>query len=136
MTATEHILRVKVREPLSRAVQLRWQINPHALRAAAPAPIAGLNGQAERIARAMLEWRIDDDHAVAHLLLELGDEDLALPLADIHGRWLADHQREHAEFGALLRLTRINGRTAWARTDVLDRILGLRGGVYEGPIEP
>ncbi len=138
MTATEHMPRVMLpgAEPvLRRALTLRWHVNPHAIREARPSPLADLNGRAERIALASLEWCIDDGRALASLRLGLCDEDLVIPLAEARGRWIVDREREHADFGDPLRLTRVGGRTVWARTDLLQRALGLRGGVYEGPFE-
>lgn len=138
MTATEHMPRVKPPTPETAALRtltLRWHVNAHALREARPAPLSGLNGRRERISLATLEWVIDDDLAAASLRLGIGDEDLVLPLAEVRGRWVTDGEREHADFGDSLRITRLHGRTVWARTDLLGRALALRGGVYEGPIE-
>lgn len=141
MTATEHMSRVRipgggvVLAPIGRALVLRWAVNTHAVREALPASIAGLGGRAERLTTAALEWRIDGERAVAGLRLAVGGEDVVLPLAEARGRWIVDGDREHADFGGPLRLTRIDGRTVWARTDLLGGVLGLRGGVYEGPFE-
>jgi hypothetical protein len=119
-----------------RALTLRWEISPHALRASRLPDITAMNGQAEKIGRAMLEWCVEDRSASARLVLEIGEDDVIVGVAQTSGRWINDSGDgfEHADFGAALHLTLRDGRPVWARTDIFDRVLGLRGGVYEGPL--
>lgn len=121
--------------PRARALALRWQISPHAIRSASLPAIAAMNGQAEKIAAAVLVWRIAGESAAATLTLEIGEDDLVLPLVVASGRWIVepDTGLMHADFGEALRLTLRDERLIWARTDLLERTLGLRGGVYDGP---
>jgi len=93
--------------------------------------IAEMNGQAERISRAVLEWRIEGKTGAACLRLEIGEDDLTIPLVDaVPGHW----EGESADFGSALRITLRDGEVIYARTDVLSGMLGLPGGVYDGPL--
>jgi hypothetical protein len=138
VTATHHIDRLKPSAAIAgtrRVLTLRWQISPHAIRRSPLAVIAAMNGQAEKIARAALVWHIAERFAAATLVLEVGEDDLTIPLHTATGRWTADAATgfEHADFGELLRVSLRDGQLAWARTSALDHTLALRGGVYEGP---
>ena len=114
---------------------LRWEISPGAIRLSPLPEIAAMNGQAERITRAVLEWRIEDESATARLRLEIGEDDLVIDLGErVCGRWVVDGTIEHAEFGACLRVSVRGGEVVYARTSVLADVLGLPGGVYDGPL--
>lgn len=116
-----------------RVAVLRWEISPHAIRSSPLPEIAAMNGQAERIARAVLDWRVEAAEAQATLRLEIGEDDLVVDLGSSTGVWVQDGEFSHGDYGGLLRLTVRDGRVVWARTEVLQRVLGLGGGVYDGP---
>lgn len=134
MTAVDHRL-VMTGAATRRAMTLRWEISPRAIRHAPIPAITAMNGQAEKIAAARLEWRIDDDHASARLVLEIGEDDLVIPIAEATGSWVADDPGgfAHAAFGDLLAVTVRGGEPVYVRTRLLDEVLGLRGGVYDTP---
>lgn len=134
MTAVDHRLTmagVRAR----RAMTLRWEISPRAIRHAPVPAIAAMNGQAEKIATARLEWQVNDDRAIARLVLEIGEDDVVIPLADVRGAWVVDAIGgcAHGEFGEVLAVTVRNDAIMYARTRILSEALGLSGGVYDSP---
>lgn len=134
MTAVDHRL-MTMGAPARRVMTLRWEISPRALRRAAVPAVAAMNGQAEKIAAAWLEWRIDEDHASARLVLEIGEDDMVIPVAEAHGNWIIDDASEldHGVFGDALVLS-VRGHTpVYVKTRLLDEVLGLGGGVYDIP---
>ena len=134
MTAVDHRL-VMTGAPARRARMLRWEISPRAIRRAPVPAIAAMNGQAEKIAAARLEWRIDEGHASARLVLEIGEDDVTIPLAEVCGSWVSDDAAgvEHGAFGDVLAITVRAGRPIYVRTRLLNEELGLAGGVYDTP---
>lgn len=120
----------------ARAIVVRWEISPSAIRMSPLPEIAAMNGQAEKIGRAALEWRIEDGVAEAALRLEIGEDDVVVPLVravtvrmTIHGGGF-----RHVDAAELLAVTELDGRVLYARTDLLAGLLGLPGGVYEPPV--
>lgn len=115
---------------------LRWEISPGAVRLSPLPEIAAMNGQAERISRAVLEWRVEEGAAAARLRLEIGEDDLVIDLGEpVRGSWVVDGSTEHGEFGTCLRVSMRGDDVVYARTSVLTDLLGLPGGVYDGPLE-
>ncbi|MFN7021214.1 MAG: hypothetical protein ACK4WH_07800 [Phycisphaerales bacterium] len=115
-----------------RALTVAWEISPSAIRLAPVPEIAAMNGQAERIGRAVLEWRVEGEAASADLRLEIGEDDVVLTL--VTGAYAAatrDGDWTHVEVDDRLTVSERGGVVAYARTSLLAGLLGLRGGVYE-----
>ncbi len=148
MTTTEHILRMFMRperaKDVARAVVIGWEISPCAVRRASLPAIAAMNGQAEKISRAVLEWTIEGDSASARLKLEIGEDDVAIPLVvDAAVERVVDAGGvgdagglEHLIVDDRLVICRRegDGRLLYARTALLNGALGLPGGVFDGPL--
>lgn len=114
------------------ALLVVWEISPSAIRLAPVPEIEAMNGRADRIGRAVLEWRVEGKRASAALRLEIGEDDVVVPLvtgasavASRDGDWT------HVEVDDRLTLSERGGVVAYARTSLLAGLLGLRGGVYE-----
>jgi hypothetical protein len=100
-----------------------------------------MNGQAERITRAVLEWRLEGRTAAAFLRLwaGAGEDDFSITVVERMGVvWEVDAGAgmAHLDCGVLLRVSvRAGADTAvYARTSLLGERLGLRGGVYDPPV--
>lgn len=121
-------------------VVIRWEISAEALRTCALPQIVAMNGQAARINGGRLEWSISGETAAASLILDVGEDDLTCPLihsCPIHRAGGADSPFEHLEVPGHLVACLARGGSAspilYARTPLLDRLLGLPGGVYDSP---
>lgn len=117
------------------SVVVRWEISPSAIRESALPAIAAMNGQAERISAAVLECRVEDGEFSAVLRLELGEDDLVLPLIDAAAaRVVRGREWVHIDYGDALTASLRDGRLIYARTGLLSGLLGLPGGVYQAPV--
>ena len=142
MTISQHIPQARLAQALGRtrdgnaaaALVLRWEISPDAIRLAPLPEILAMNGQAEKIGRAVLEWRLEHDHAAATLTLEIGEDDLTISLAShLPVRTTHDGAWKHLAAGDQLTISEHNGRVVYAKTTALTNLLGLPGGVYDAP---
>ncbi|MCC6321860.1 MAG: hypothetical protein IT438_10555 [Phycisphaerales bacterium] len=116
------------------ALVVRWEISPSAIRCSPLPEVAAMNGQAERIGRATLEWRVEDDIASAALRLEIGEDDAIVPLvAEARASVVRDGEWVHIEVDDRLTASERDGRVVYAQTTLLAAALGLSGGVYEAP---
>lgn len=137
MTAVDRGSRIMTGAPARRAMTLRWEISAQAVRRSSLPAIASMNGQAERISRAGLEWRIQGCWAVAMLVLEIGEDDVVVPLGSAAANaWVEDSVSglSHANFGDLLVVSVRDEDLVYARTALLESSLGLAGGVYDSPV--
>lgn len=134
MTAVDHRLTMAGVQA-RRAITVRWEISPRAIRHAPVPVIAAMNGQAEKIATARLEWRIDEDRASARLVLEINEDDHVIPLAEARGSWLVDEvsQLEHGTFRDELVVSMRGDELVYVRTRLICQVLALSGGVYGAP---
>lgn len=147
MTATQHIssptsaqqspaLECIAREAAATTV-VRWEISPSAIRISPLPEIAAMNGQAQKIGRAVLEWRVDGTLASAALKLEIGEDDVVVPLVEsAAARVVEESGWTHTQVAEDLLLTQQDGRIVYAKTNLLAKLLGLPGGVYEAPTIP
>lgn len=148
MTAIEHISCADSRRGgaghahAARSLVISWEVSAEALRTSSLPAICAMNGQAEAIRAAWLEWRIHGDRAQAMLRLEMRDGEIELPVAPaaqveriaeiatggapFEHIWATD---DREMFAAALRA----GRLLYARTSLFGAALGLRGGVYDAP---
>lgn len=115
-----------------RVLSLRWEIAPEAARRSSLGAVAAMNGEAEQITRAVLEWMVEGDEARAVVRLEVGEDDLEVEAGRARGTWVSDGEFEHGEFGGVLRVSVRGEQVVWARTELIGT-LGLGGGVYDGP---
>lgn len=147
MTAVQHIpptstsqqppaLECIQRESASATV-VRWEISPSAIRVSPLPEIAAMNGQAQKIGRAVLEWRVTDHVASAQLRLEIGEDDVVVPLVESASACVVEEAGwTHTQVSESLLLTQQDGRVVYAKTNLLASLLGLPGGVYEAPAAP
>lgn len=124
-------------------VVIRWEISADALRTCALPQIVAMNGQAARINGGRLEWTISRTTAAAHLILDIGDDDLSLPLIQAcpvrhyaDAAATLDHLEVPGQLIACIDRRQDAGPVVYARTPVLERLLGLPGGVYDTPCVP
>jgi len=89
----------------------------------------------------VLEWTIEGDSASARLKLEIGEDDVAIPLVvDAAVERVVDAGDagglEHLIVDDRLVICRRegDGRLLYARTALLNGALGLPGGVFDGPL--
>lgn len=127
-------------DPAGINVVIRWEISAEALRTCALPQIVAMNGQAARINGGRLEWSITSTTAAARLILDIGEDDLSYPLFQAcpvrHAADPAatlDHLEVPGQLIACIDRDQDAGPVVYARTPVLERLLGLPGGVYDSP---
>ncbi|HMN42457.1 MAG TPA: hypothetical protein PKE29_16575 [Phycisphaerales bacterium] len=115
-------------------IAVRWEIGAGALLVSPGAGV--LNGQAARLRACALVVRVEGDVARAELEVELTGEGRSVVSLGTAG------PVERGESGGVVwvdapgvvALTVRAGEVLYARTPVLERVLGLAGGVYDAPV--
>lgn len=136
-SATATTTKCRAAAGLAPVVVIRWAISPSEVQRV-PLVAASLNGMTGKVRSAELCWTIDTRrgearaslnlHSPRHATVQIAMSELPVPV-----------QTEHTAFGtsldagAELALTLQGERLVYARTDLLERVLKLAGGVYEVP---